>query len=147
MKGSASICQCSSGFQRNRSGSALAPEATAPRRRTGSRRLLTLFEADKQPEGFRYTDDFLSAEEEHELLATLRSLEFHEVRMRGVAAKRRVVQNGWKYSFESFRMTQGPPLPDFLLPLRDRAERFAELAAGELSEGLLTEYTPGAAIG
>jgi DNA oxidative demethylase len=109
--------------------------------------LLTLFEADKQPEGFRHADDFVSAEEEHELLATVRSLEFHEVRMRGVAAKRRVVQYGWKYSFESFRMTQGPPLPDFLLPLRDRAERFAELGAGELSEGLVTEYTPGAAIG
>ena len=107
----------------------------------------TLFETAKRPEGFRYDDEFVSKEEERDLLAALGSLEFHEVRMRGVAAKRRVVQYGWKYSFESFRMTEGPPLPDFLRPLRDRAERFADIPAGELSEGLITEYMPGAAIG
>jgi alkylated DNA repair dioxygenase AlkB len=107
----------------------------------------TLFEVAKLPDGFRYQDDFVSAREERDLLNTIGALEFHDVRMRGVAARRRVVQYGWKYSFESFRMTEGPPLPDFLLPIRDRAERFADLSAGELSEGLITEYTPGAAIG
>jgi alkylated DNA repair dioxygenase AlkB len=107
----------------------------------------TLFEVAKLPDGFRYQDEFVSAREERDLLNTIGALEFHDVRMRGVAARRRVVQYGWKYSFESFRMTEGPPLPDFLLPIRDRAERFADLSAGELSEGLITEYTPGAAIG
>jgi alkylated DNA repair dioxygenase AlkB len=107
----------------------------------------TLFEVAKLPDGFRYQDDFVSAREERDLLNTIGALEFHDVRMRGVAARRRVVQYGWKYSFESFRMTEGPPLPDFLLPIRDRAERFADLPAGDLSEGLITEYMPGAAIG
>jgi alkylated DNA repair dioxygenase AlkB len=107
----------------------------------------TLFEIEARPEGFRYEEAFVSPDEERDLLTAIRRLEFHEVRMRGVAARRRVIQYGWKYSFESFRMTEGPPLPDFLLPIRDRAERFADLPAGDLSEGLITEYMPGAAIG
>jgi alkylated DNA repair dioxygenase AlkB len=99
------------------------------------------------PEGFRHADDFLAAGEEAALLERFQSLEFHEVRMRGVAARRRVVQYGWKYSFESFRMTQGPELPEYLWSIRDRAADFAGLARDELSEALVTEYSPGATIG
>jgi alkylated DNA repair dioxygenase AlkB len=99
------------------------------------------------PEGFRIKENFLDPAEEMALADRFRSLEFHEVRMRGVAARRRVIQYGWKYSFESFRMTEGPALPEFLIPVRDRAAGFAAVSADELSEGLLTEYSPGATIG
>lgn len=99
------------------------------------------------PQGLRHQDDFLHPAEESALLARMAALEFHEVRMRGVAARRRVVQYGWKYSFETFKMTEGPPLPDFLVPIRDRAAACAELPAAHLSEALLTEYSPGATIG
>lgn len=95
----------------------------------------------------RYSGAFLDEGEELRLLARFRSLEFHEVRMRGVAARRRVVQYGWKYSFETFKMTEGPPLPAFLVPIRDRAALFAGLPPEHLSEALLTEYAPGATIG
>jgi alkylated DNA repair dioxygenase AlkB len=107
----------------------------------------TLFDATNLPEGFRYEENFLDAAEERELLDRIRSLEFHEVRMRGVAAKRRVIQYGWKYSFESFKTTQGPPIPEFLAPVRDRAASFASVPPDSLSEALLTEYSPGAPIG
>src|SRR5574338_746210 len=99
------------------------------------------------PEGFRYQPDFLAPAEEHDLLARIQDLEFGEVRMRGVAARRRTVQFGWRYSFESFKLTAGDPTPDYLLDLQSRAEAFAGLRAGSLSEVLVTEYTPGAAIG
>lgn len=106
-----------------------------------------LFDATNLPQGFRYEENFLDAAEEGGLLDRIRSLEFHEVRMRGVAAKRRVIQYGWKYSFESFRTTQGPPIPEFLVPVRDRAASFASVLPDSLSEALLTEYSPGAPIG
>jgi alkylated DNA repair dioxygenase AlkB len=109
--------------------------------------MLDLFATASLPDGFRHQDDFVTPGEERDLLEAIAALEFHELRMRGVAAKRRVIQYGWKYSFESFRMTEGPPLPAFLLPLRDRAAAFAQLSPAELSEGLVTEYAPGAAIG
>lgn len=106
-----------------------------------------LFDADLLPEGFRYEPAFLSAAEEEALLERVQALAFQEVRMRGVAAKRRVVQYGWRYSFESFRMSEGPGLPDFLVPLRDRAAVLAQAAPAALAEALVTEYSPGAAIG
>jgi alkylated DNA repair dioxygenase AlkB len=99
------------------------------------------------PDGFGHADDFLRPEEEAALIARFRSLAFNEVRMRGVAARRRVIQYGWKYRFESSRITEGPDLPDYLAPIRDRAAEFARIAGPDLSEALVTEYTPGAAIG
>jgi alkylated DNA repair dioxygenase AlkB len=99
------------------------------------------------PEGFLYRPDFLSAGEHDTLLDDIRALEFHEVRMHGVVARRRVIQYGWKYAFDGARLSEGPPLPGFLLPVRTRAAELASVAAGELSEALLTEYPPGAPIG
>lgn len=110
--------------------------------------MATLFDVEPAlPEGLRHADEFLAVDEEQALVARFSTLDFHEVRMRGVVARRRVVQYGWKYSFESFRMTSGPALPDFLIPIRDRAAAFAGLPAEQLSEALITEYSPGATIG
>lgn len=111
-----------------------------PRRRT-------LFDTQVLPEGFRTRNDFLAEAEEADLAARFRAMEFQELRMHGVTARRRVIQYGYKYSFETFKMTEGPELPDFLLPIRDRAAAFAGVPSTELSEGLLTEYSKGATIG
>jgi alkylated DNA repair dioxygenase AlkB len=99
------------------------------------------------PEGFVYQPDFLTAGEEGALLDEIRALEFHEVRMHGVVARRRVIQYGWKYAFDGARLSEGPPLPGFLLPVRARAAELASVPADALSEALLTEYRPGAPIG
>jgi alkylated DNA repair dioxygenase AlkB len=99
------------------------------------------------PAGFRYVANFLSAAEHDELLAAVRAQEFHQVEFRSVVARRRVIQYGWKYGFDRSRLKPGPPLPDFLLPVRDRAAALAALPPEALSEALLTEYPPGAPIG
>jgi alkylated DNA repair dioxygenase AlkB len=74
-------------------------------------------------------------------------LEFHEARMHGVVARRRVLHYGWLYSFDSFRVSPGPPIPDFLLGVRERLAEFAAVGPEELGEALITEYAPGAGIG
>ena len=98
-------------------------------------------------DGLKYEASFLAEAEEARLLDEIRGLEFHEVRMRGVTAKRRVIQYGWHYSFENFKLTEAAPLPAFLVAVRDRAADLAGLDSEALSEALLTEYQPGAAIG
>ena len=98
-------------------------------------------------EGLSYRPDFLSGEEETALLAIIGTLDFHQMKMRGVVARRRVIHYGVNYSFETFKATPGPPIPDFLMALRARAAEFAGLDAAQLEEALLTEYTPGATIG
>lgn len=98
-------------------------------------------------EGFQLDERFITAAEELALLECIRPLEFHDMKMRGVVARRRVLHYGVLYSFETFRATPGPPIPEFLLPLRERAASFAGVTAEALAEALITEYSPGATIG
>jgi len=99
------------------------------------------------PDGFRCQQDFVTPVEERELLDAIRTLPFGEVKMRGQVARRRTVHFGWLYGYESWRIEPGPPLPDFLGPLRERAGDLAGVGADDLVEVLVTEYTVGAAIG
>jgi alkylated DNA repair dioxygenase AlkB len=99
------------------------------------------------PEGFLYRPDFLTLDEQRRLVDEIGGLEFHDVRMHGVVARRRVIQYGWKYAFDGARLSEGPPLPRFLLPVRVRAGEFASVSPDDLSEALITEYQPGAPIG
>lgn len=98
-------------------------------------------------EGLRFEEDFITRDEELSLLDRIRSLEFQEMKMRGVVARRRVLHYGVNYSFETFKATPGPSIPEFLLPLRERAASFAAVEPTALAEALITEYSPGAAIG
>jgi alkylated DNA repair protein (DNA oxidative demethylase) len=99
------------------------------------------------PEGFVLTPDFVEPEEERALIEFLRALQFGNVRMHGVTAKRRVAQFGWHYSFESYRLTEAAPLPESLEPVRERAAALAHVDPEEFSEALVTEYPAGAGIG
>ena len=67
--------------------------------------------------------------------------------MRGVGARRRVAHYGWHYSFDTFRATPGPAIPDFLFSVRERLATFVQVAPEQLAEALVTEYSPGAGIG
>jgi alkylated DNA repair dioxygenase AlkB len=99
------------------------------------------------PSGFLYHPDFVSVDEERCLIGPVRALEFGEVKMRGQVARRRTAHFGWVYSYESWRIEPGPPIPEFLLPLRQRAAALAGVGADDLAEVLVTEYAPGAGIG
>jgi len=106
-----------------------------------------LFGNDALPEGFRYQPDFLSREEEQSLLGHIVSLPFREFEFQGFTGKRRIVSYGWRYDFNGGRLSRTEDIPDFLSVIRARAEQFAEIAPGTLHQVLITEYTPGAAIG
>ncbi len=107
-----------------------------------------LFEpASEHPAGFRYAPAFISATEERKLIACLRRLEFKPFEFQGFLGKRRVVSFGWRYDFNGGGLTRTDDMPEFLLPLRERAAGFAGLAATDLQQVLLTEYQPGAPIG
>ena len=99
------------------------------------------------PEGFHYHPDFLSVSEERALIDNIMTLEFSEVRMHGVVAKRRVAHFGWVYGYESWRLTRGLHVPEFLLPCRERAARLLGLEPPDMSEILVTQYPAGAGIG
>jgi len=109
---------------------------------------LALFQsAPPMPEGFRYAPEAIDAAEEARLVAAFADLPFKEFEFRGFLGKRRVVPFGTRYDYNGGGVKTADPIPEFLLPLRDRAAAFAGLPAERLQQALVTEYTPGAAIG
>jgi alkylated DNA repair dioxygenase AlkB len=99
------------------------------------------------PEGFVYRPELVAPEQEIELIEHFRELDFREFEFQGYLGKRRVVSFGLHYDFAERRVREAVELPGFLLPLRDRAAGFAGLPAAAFEHALVTEYTPGAAIG
>ena len=99
------------------------------------------------PPGFQYWDEAIPREEERAILKTFATLDFAAFAFHGHVGRRRVVSFGWAYDFEREAIRDAPPIPPFLLALRERAATFAGLAPQTLSQALVTEYPPGAAIG
>jgi alkylated DNA repair dioxygenase AlkB len=106
----------------------------------------TLF-GPELPEGFRYEPDFIPREEEQALVRTLQSMSFQPFEFQGYIAKRRVIEFGCEYDFTSRKASSAPPIPDFLLPLRERSADFAGVSADEIVECVVHEYPVGAPIG
>jgi alkylated DNA repair dioxygenase AlkB len=99
------------------------------------------------PEGFRYAPDFLSADEERDLVEHLKALTFEGFQFHGFVGNRRVVSFGWRYDFNDRKLQKADDMPPFVLPLRSRAASFAGLAPSAFQHVLVTEYAPGAGIG
>src|SRR5919199_6108062 len=78
------------------------------------------------PEGLVYRPELLSEDEERALLDELERLDFHEIRMHGVLAKRTARHFGVEYDYDARAAVQeAEPIPEWLVPGRERA---AELA-------------------
>lgn len=103
--------------------------------------------APAPPNGFRYIDDFVAEDEESKLIAELERVDFRAVVMREVAAKRTTAHFGWDYGYETWRIEPAAPIPEWLLPLRERAAALLAMNPEELEEALLTRYPEGAGIG
>ncbi|HYZ62028.1 MAG TPA: alpha-ketoglutarate-dependent dioxygenase AlkB [Acetobacteraceae bacterium] len=99
------------------------------------------------PDGFRYQPDLVPAAEERALLEAFPAFPFKEFEFHGFLGRRRVVFYGWRYDFGDGKLHEAAPIPEILLPLRERAAAFAGLAPEDLPHVLVTEYTQGAAIG
>jgi alkylated DNA repair dioxygenase AlkB len=107
---------------------------------------LDLFEAPALP-GLLYRDDFVSPDGESILISGVESAPLAPFRFQGWLGKRLTASFGWRYDFEDASFRETTPIPDWLLPLRERAAVFAGLVPGDLVQVLLTRYDPGAGIG
>jgi alkylated DNA repair dioxygenase AlkB len=107
-----------------------------------------LFETENPfPSGFAYRPDFLTPEEENELMGYCEDLPlFHPVQ-EGYEAKRRIMNFGWSYDFAKAKLVKGPALPPFLQPLARKVAKWLDIPKGRVVEALITEYPPGASIG
>jgi alkylated DNA repair protein (DNA oxidative demethylase) len=99
------------------------------------------------PAGLLTRAEFVSREEEVGLLAHAGPLPFRPFEYQGWFGKRETVSFGWRYDFNQARVEPAPPIPDFLLPLRERAAQFAGLAPAAFEQALVIRYGVGAGLG
>lgn len=109
---------------------------------------IELFASEPElPEGFVYTPELISQEEERALVRAIEQLEFAKVQMHDVIAKRRVVHFGRSYQYQTAALGSAPPIPEFLASLQEGVGEFAKRDAEDFVEVLVTDYPPGAPIG
>ena len=99
------------------------------------------------PEGLRYRAQLITADEEHDLIDRFAALPFKPFEFHGYTGHRQVVSFGWRYDFGRRSLDAAPPIPDFLLPLRDHVAAFTSHAPEAFQQVLVSLYEPGAAIG
>lgn len=97
--------------------------------------------------GFESAEAIVSSDEERDLIARIDASPLEPFKFQQWLGKRLTTSFGPRYDFERGRIEQATPMPDWLLPYRDRAGRFAGLAPGDLVQALLIRYDPGAGIG
>jgi hypothetical protein len=98
------------------------------------------------PPGFVYRPEVIDPDEEPALAEALARLNLRPFEMQGYVARRRVAYFGRRYEGSSNGLEEGPPIPDFLQPLRRKAAAFAGLTPDDLVHALVNEYPPGAPI-
>lgn len=109
---------------------------------------LPLFESDTAaPEGLRYQPDFVSKEEEEDLITRIRSLPLSPFQFGAFEGKRRIASFGWRYDYSQQKLEQGDELPPWLAPFIARVEKSAGLPPSSVRQILCTEYHEGVGIG
>ena len=97
--------------------------------------------------GLDYRGDFITPDEETALLEHLGALDLAPFRFHGWLGNRKTQSFGWRYDFDDASFRPADPLPEWLLPLRDKAAELAGVAADDFVHVLLARYDPGAGIG
>ncbi|WP_264579976.1 MULTISPECIES: alpha-ketoglutarate-dependent dioxygenase AlkB [unclassified Sphingobium] len=108
--------------------------------------MLDLFDTPIVP-GLTARSNIIDAREEAALIERIDALDLAPFRFQQWTGKRLTHSFGWRYDFETGSFGTTDAIPDWLLPLRARAARFAGLAADDLVQSLLTRYDAGAGIG
>jgi len=97
--------------------------------------------------GLSQAGAFVTPDEEQMLIGSIDAAELSPFRFHGWLGKRLTASYGWRYDFDDASFAPAEAIPDWLLPLRAKAARFACLQPGDLVQALLIRYDPGAGIG
>lgn len=108
---------------------------------------LDLFAPAPLVPGLRTAEDFFAPDEQADLAARIDAQALSPFQFHQWEGKRLTASFGYAYDFARGRVLEAPPLPDWLLPVRERAAAFAGVAAKEFVQALLIRYDPGAGIG
>lgn len=107
---------------------------------------MMLFDAPLVP-GLAYREELIGPVDEAELIGAIEDVELAPFKFQGWEGKRLTRTFGWRYDFDDRSFAPVGPLPDWLLPLRDKAAHFGGIEPSDFVHALVTRYDPGAGIG
>jgi DNA oxidative demethylase len=106
------------------------------------------FWSEAGPQGLVFEPAFLNIDEERNLLDELERLEFHQIVIHAVAARRTARHFGLNYDYEQrTHLQEAEPMPAWLTPLRGKCAALAGVPSEALIEALVQRYPEGATIG
>ena len=108
--------------------------------------MTTLFPDLFVPQGFHYHDDFLTIEEEEQLLEEIAAIELHPLIFQGFEAKRKVSSFGYDWSFDKRKLSRGKEIPSAFDFLIQKIADQIEIPKKAFAELLITEYPVGSVI-
>lgn len=97
--------------------------------------------------GLEYRTDFVTPEEEQELVGHLSEADLSPFKFQGWTGKRLTRTFGWRYDFDDRSFAPAEPIPVWLHQLRSKAAEFAGISPEDFVHVLLVRYDPGAGIG
>lgn len=99
------------------------------------------------PAGFSYQEEFLTRAEEAELINRIRDVEMvpTTILMHGkfISGSRLQKYYGYNWNWETREHEWGDAMPDWLLQLREKVAKFADIAPASLVQGSVLNYEPG----
>ena len=107
---------------------------------------MMLFDAPLVP-GLAYAGQLIGPDEEARLIRAIETIELSPFKFQGWEGKRLTHTFGWRYDFDDRSFAPAEPMPDWLVPLRDKAGEFGGIDPAEFVHALVTRYDPGAGIG
>jgi alkylated DNA repair dioxygenase AlkB len=106
-----------------------------------------LFPAPPLPPDFAHQAEFITPDEEAQLLSAIGVMPLQHASYRQWTAKRRIVSFGGKYDFTHHELHPAEPIPAFLHPLRDRVAGWVGIDAEVFNHATIAEYAPGTQLG
>jgi alkylated DNA repair dioxygenase AlkB len=97
--------------------------------------------------GLTQAEAIVTQSEEQALIPSIDAAELSPFRFHGWLGKRLTASYGWRYDFDTASIGPTDRIPDWLLPLREKAARFARLKPEDFVQALVIRYDPGAGIG
>jgi len=99
------------------------------------------------PQGLRYQPNFISADEEAQIISRIRALPLAPFQFGAYEGRRKVASLGCRYDYSAQKLEQVGELPAWIAPFTERVEAFAGLRSGAVRQLLCTEYEDGVGIG
>lgn len=98
-------------------------------------------------DGLDYREEFITLTEHDRLVEKLAAEDLTPFRFHGWLGNRKTKTYGWRYDFDDASFAPAEAIPNWLIPLREKAAVLASVDADAFAHVLLARYDPGAGIG